>query len=73
MRKGASGLENLRKTSTRTDSVNEYMEQIATKNCKKELEKGYGTRRAGHAEAEKSRQDNSATEKRMFVAMVRLS
>jgi hypothetical protein len=49
------------------------MEQIATKNCKKELEKGYGTRRAGHAEAEKSRQDNSATEKRMFVAMVRLS
>jgi hypothetical protein len=49
------------------------MEQIATKNCKKELEKGYGTRRAGHAEAEKSRQDNSATETRMFVAMVRLS
>jgi hypothetical protein len=62
LRKVASGLQNFRETSKGTDSVNEYMEQIATKNCEKELEKGYGTRRAGHAEAEKSRQDSSATE-----------
>jgi hypothetical protein len=61
--KVASSPQNLRETSTRTDSVNEYMEQIATKNCEKELEKGYGTRRAGYAEAER-RADRTAAQLR---------